>query len=489
MRRRGLGAGLAASPTMVGALTVMVVTLAVFLAYNANTGLPFVPSYRISAEVPDAALLVPGNEVRIGGVRVGIVEDVVPVQKDDGSTFARLDLKLDADVEELPVDSTVLVRTRSALGLKYLEITEGSSDEGYAQGAVIPESAARPQPVELDQVLSTFNGKTRIAIRQNLFEFGNALAGRGPELNAALGKLPDVVRVLRPVMRNLGSGDTDLARFVSASSAIAAEVAPVAETQAQLFVNLDTTFTALARVAPFIQETISETPPTLEASTRAFPTIRPFLDHGATLFADLQPGVREIAATAPTIANTLETGTPVVRDSPTLNRELPPTAASLLAFNDNDTVRAGLGRLRQTTDILGPALRFIAPAQTVCNYATLLFRNTASLFSKGSPGATWQRFTVFQPPQGPNNEGSFASAPANGGGDQANFLHFNPYPNTAAPGQPYECEAANETYDVGKQVIGNDPGNQGIVTQLQLPSQLGESGQAQAAEGTEETTP
>ena len=71
MRRRS-AIGITASPTMVGALTVMVVILAVFLAYNANNGLPFVPSYRISVEVPNADLLVPSNEVRVGGVRVGV---------------------------------------------------------------------------------------------------------------------------------------------------------------------------------------------------------------------------------------------------------------------------------------------------------------------------------------------------------------------------------------------------------------------------------
>jgi ABC-type transporter Mla subunit MlaD len=93
MRRTAIGA-LAASPTMVGAITVLIVVVAVFLAYNANAGLPFVPSYRISAQVPNASTLVPGNEVRIGGVRVGQVEDVVPVAHDDGTTTARLDLKL-----------------------------------------------------------------------------------------------------------------------------------------------------------------------------------------------------------------------------------------------------------------------------------------------------------------------------------------------------------------------------------------------------------
>jgi hypothetical protein len=38
------------------------------------------------------------------------------------------------------------------------------------------------------------------------------------------------------------------------------------------------------------------------------------------------------------------------------------------------------------------------------------------------------------------------------------------YPNTAAPGQELECEAGNEHYATGQTVIGNTPGNQGLVT-------------------------
>ena len=59
---------------------MLVVIVAVFLAYNANNGLPFVSTYNLKARVPNANALVKGNEVRIGGVRVGIVKSVVPVQ-------------------------------------------------------------------------------------------------------------------------------------------------------------------------------------------------------------------------------------------------------------------------------------------------------------------------------------------------------------------------------------------------------------------------
>ena len=69
---------------IVGAVTVLVVIVAVFLAYNANNGLPFVSTYDLKARVPNANALVKGNEVRIGGVRVGVVRSVTPVQLGDG---------------------------------------------------------------------------------------------------------------------------------------------------------------------------------------------------------------------------------------------------------------------------------------------------------------------------------------------------------------------------------------------------------------------
>ena len=63
---------------LIGAATTLVVIVAVFLAYNANSGLPFVPTYELKVEVPNAANLVKGNDVRIGGTRVGAVATIAP---------------------------------------------------------------------------------------------------------------------------------------------------------------------------------------------------------------------------------------------------------------------------------------------------------------------------------------------------------------------------------------------------------------------------
>jgi virulence factor Mce-like protein len=477
MTRRGVGA-LAASPTMVGAITTLIVILAVFLAYNANNGLPFVPSYKLSVRVPDANTLVPGNDVRIGGVRVGLVESVEPVQTDEGNVYAKVDLKLDRDVNPLPKDSTVVVRARSALGLKYLEIGKGTSKQGYPEGSILPLSADHPKPVEIDQLLNTFDSATRKGIQGNLVGFGNALAGRGPDLNAAIGQLRPLVERLEPVARNLASSKTGLARFIRALTDTAAEVAPVAETQAQMFVALDTTFGAFAEVArPFIQETISETPPTLDAVIRTGPPLRRFFGHSATLFAELRPGIASLSENSPTIASAFETGTDVLPGAPEMNRQLAKTLVTLGDFATSSGVKAGINRSNRLFNLLTPALRFVAPAQTVCNYATLLARNANSVLSVGDGIGTTQRFLVMsaglsgtEQAPAPNSETSPSSVPASGPSlTNNNWLHANPYPNTASPGQhPRECEAGNETYEPDRVVIGNDPGNSGLITEGQL---------------------
>ena len=159
-RMRGRGGNIAGNPVLIGAATILVIIVAVFLSYNANTGLPFVPSYQVNAEVPNAAQLVVGNDVKIGGSRVGAVSAITPKTLNDGRTIAVLGLKLDKDAGPLPQDTTLIVRPRNALGLKYVELSPGRSSHTYEDGDTIPLARAKT-PVELDEFLNMFDDKTR----------------------------------------------------------------------------------------------------------------------------------------------------------------------------------------------------------------------------------------------------------------------------------------------------------------------------------------
>ena len=467
MRNRSGLSGVASSPILVGAVTVLVVIVAVFLAYNANNGLPFVSTYNLKARVPNADALVKGNEVRIGGVRVGVVKKVVPVQIGDGKVAAELTLSLDKSAEPLPVDSTITVRPKSALGLKFLQVTPGDSDEGFEAGETIPVSSAKPEPVDIDEFFAMFDKPTRDAIRQNLAGFGNALAGRGPQLNEAFGALRRAAESGQPILRKIVEPSSNFAGFWRGLEALSATVAPVAETQASMFRALDATFAAFARVSrPYIQETIEKSPPTLDEVNADLPAIRPFLEDSARFFTALRPGVKALAETSPVIAESLHAGIPVLNASPVLNNQLEPTAQALVDFQEAPGVFNGLQLLTDTNRVLKPSLSYITPSQTVCHYWSLTFQYLANANSQGNSDGNWLQFLSFAPPEGPNSESTFASSPANDPdpAKKANHLHYNPLPKTAAPGQGNVCEAGNEKYARGETVIGNAPELWGTTT-------------------------
>jgi ABC-type transporter Mla subunit MlaD len=408
--------------------------------------------------VPNADALVKGNEVRIGGVRVGIVKKVVPVNLGDGRTAAELSLSLDKSAEPLPIDSTITVRPKSALGLKFLQVTPGNSKKGFKAGETIPVTASHPEPVDIDQFFDMFDEPTRKAIRQNLAGFGNALAGRGPQLNEAFGALRRTVVSGQPVLRKIVEPSSNFAGFWRALENLSATVAPVAETQANMFGALDRTFAAFARVSrPYIQETIEKSPPTLDEVNADLPVLRPFLNDTARFFTALRPGVKALAKTSPVIAESLHAGIPVLNASPVLNEQLPPTAEALVDFQEAPGVMSGLKLLTSTNRVLKPALTYIVPSQTVCHYWSLTFRSLASASSQGNSNGNWLQFISYGPPEGPNSESTFAGAPANEAGNRENHLHYNPLPRTAAPGQEEVCEAGNEKYIPGQLKIGEAP--------------------------------
>ena len=151
MRGRGQSA-LVASPVLVGAVTVLIACISVLISVQANQGLPFVPTYDVKAEIPGGSNLVLGNEVRIGGFRVGQITEISPAVSKVGSqrAIAVVTMELDKSVEPLPANTRVEIRPRSALGLKYIELSRGSSRRTLAPGDTLPLRQS-VKPIELDE--------------------------------------------------------------------------------------------------------------------------------------------------------------------------------------------------------------------------------------------------------------------------------------------------------------------------------------------------
>jgi ABC-type transporter Mla subunit MlaD len=458
MRRRR-ESGLTTNPVLIGALTVLVTIVAVTLAYNATNGLPFVPTYSLHVQAANASELTHGDDVNMGGALVGIVSSVTPTRTASGRPIALLNLRLQKSIEPLPVDSRFTVRLKGAIGLKYLAITLGRARVGWHNGATVPMSQVGAT-VDFDQVLSMFTPPTRVGVQRSTIGFGEALAGRGYDINQAIGAFIPLFADLGPVTRNLASPRTDLAGFFRGLANYTGALAPVAQTQATLFGNLNTTFRALAGVAvPYLQNTISLTPPNFQATITGAPIIRPFLTATAKLFSELRPGAETLPQTAPVLASAFAIGTKNLPGTAALDQRTVTLSKNVASYGENPAVQQGLDRLTLTFTKLGPPLAFLTPAQTTCNYVTLFLRNTANSLSEHVSQGTLLRFVQISIDSLPGRESvpsqKVFTGPAS---SAAGPLHVNPYPYSAAPGQPDACAAGNEHYSASRPSIGNPSG-------------------------------
>jgi ABC-type transporter Mla subunit MlaD len=464
-RRRG--GSLAGSPLLIGAVTTLIVVVAVFLSYNANNGLPFVPTYDIKVELPQASGLEKSNQVRLGGTRVGLITAMNPKQNPrTGRVTAVADLQLEKSVEPLPIDTHAIVLSVSTIGLKYLELEKGYSHVPLKGGATIPVSQTT-EPVDIDQLFNMFDEKTRTAIQVNTTNFGDGLAARGIGLNETIHTLKPLVTNAIPVLRNLAAPATGFSEFWKALNRASSQTAPVANTNAAVWVEQDTFFTAWANVAKELEEATKEGPASLEQSIHSFKAEAVFLEKSTEFMHLLKPSARSLVSVAPQLGHAFTVGPANLNAAVALNGELASSSQALESFATNPVVLLGLEDFAQTLQYGNPFIAGLAPAQAYCNYITLAFRNVASSFAETAGVGALARAAAVLAPTGPNNEGYPSSAPANGPSTEHvfgstavidnNHVHLNPYPNVGGPGQPKLCEAANETYEPGKAVGGNLP--------------------------------
>jgi len=409
-----------ANPVLIGAVTLLVVLVAVFLAFVANRGLPFVPTRELNVDIANGSNLVPGNDVLEGGHRVGLVYSMKPARLQNGTLGARLTLKLSRSQGNVPVDSQLSVRLRTVLGQKYVNLIKGSSSHDIPDGGTLPLSQTHV-PVQLDEVFNMFNPPTRQAVAQNLQGFGDAFTARGNDLNLTIQSLPSLLGHLRPVAAYLSAPSTELTRFFDSLDAFTGALAPVSTQTANLFRDAATTFQAITSDPNTYEQTIAESPATLSVSTDSLKSQQPLYTDFATFGRYFSPGTASLKAALPSLNPALEAGATTLKQAPTLNAGLQKVMSSLKSLAQDPMTNVALNGLSATVGTLNPMLRYLGPYQTVCDNFTYFFSYLQDNVSSPSSFGTGQRILVKAGnPLQPNNEGSAgANVPVNGGGSDS----------------------------------------------------------------------
>ena len=430
-----------ANPVLIGTATLLVVLVAVFITYNANNGLPFVPTYDVKAIVRDADLLGHDAEVRIGGKRVGIVSSITALPQRSGPPVAALQLKLEKTAGPLPADTLVRVRPKSVIGLKYLQVIPGHSHRTIPAKGTIPLANQRGN-VDLQDALNAFDTATRKHFAETTVSFGDGFAGRGQDLNRAIQAFEPLLRHLTPVMTNLAAPQSDLDGMLRGLDSAAQAVQPVAVQLGGLFDGAATTLGAIARENASFGRFISEGPLTERVATAALARVTPVLRDATTLADRLRPGVQVLPVASAHLATAFEVGTPVLRRADGLADRLSGTLGALGTLVRDPATGGSVIELTKVLQAAIPLLQFINPGQTRCNLLGLYFRNAPSAIGEGDENGNWFRFLPLQ--HTPDNPYQ--------GKPNAN-LHFDPYVDN---GQSGHCVAGNEKY-VDGQHIGPPP--------------------------------
>jgi len=470
-----------ANPVLIGAVTVLVAIVAVFLAYNANSGLPFVPTRELKVDVANGAALVPNNEVEQGGYRVGIISDVHPIHLPNGTTGAELTLQLNEANGRVPVDSTASILPRSVLGLKYLDLQYGRSSRVFPDGGVMPVSQTSV-PVQFDDINQMFDAKTRPAVERDLVGFGDAFAARGSALNDTIASLPQLFQHLEPVARYLSDPRTGLSRFLVALDGFFQTVSPVSNTNAKLFGDQATTFEALSRNASDLEQTIRLSPPTLDVSTASLKVQQPFLVDLTRFSNYMAPATAELRDALPNINPALAAGIQVLPRTPAANRQLETVLEALRALARDPGTNIALNGLSQTVNTLNPTIRYLGPFITTCNEWNYFWVELADLVSEPTNFGMAQRALIQFTNQQTNGVGKQgATQPANGyqpgdvvgtsGFSDAEYLHGQTYSAAVDNLGNADCEVGQRGYPA--KLNHFDPKQRRLATDVHTPGDQG----------------
>jgi ABC-type transporter Mla subunit MlaD len=400
------------------------------------------------------------------------VTDMRPVRLDDGSSGAEVTLELDKQHGDIPRDSLLRIRPRSALGPKNVAVTRGTSEEHFRNGDTVPVSQASSS-TELDEVYEMFDAPTRTAAQENLRGWGDAFAGRGVALGRTLEELPPLMSSLEPVMATLADPETDLDGFVRELGDAARIVAPVSQENAALFTSMADTFEALGRDEQALEETIAKSPSTLDVGIRSFEVQRPFLTDLTAFARDFAGATEELKGALPPLNDAVRVGTPVQRRVPALNEEVRKTLGSVRELASSPGTNAALRGLTATVATLNPQLRFYGPYVTVCNSFTTFFTYLAEHFSEPDTTGSAQRALANVTGRQEDSLGSMgADEPANGEGvieGAPQYAQDQPYGAAIAPDGRADCEAGQRgfverqaRFFPSKYKIARDPRSPGL---------------------------
>ena len=179
---------------------------AALLALVGGTGFLFMDHpYTVTAYFLSAEGLVPGNDVVVGGMPAGTIQDVRIGSENQSQGGAVIVMQLNERFAPLHRGTHATIQQKGLLGNMFINLQLGPSvNASIPSGGVLPIQDTST-PVDLDQIQDIFDKTTRQKIQTMTRQGGVALDQRGTDVNKLLGQLPAISANAADITANLDS--------------------------------------------------------------------------------------------------------------------------------------------------------------------------------------------------------------------------------------------------------------------------------------------
>jgi ABC-type transporter Mla subunit MlaD len=288
-----------------GAIGAVLLAASVLALLATGAAAPPPDTYRVRAIFENAFSVIPGEDVKVAGVKVGKVDalDVTPDQK------AAVVLRIDrGGFKDFRRDAECTIRPQSLIGERFVECTptqprpDGTRAppplrriaRGAGRGQYLLPVTQTSKPVDLDLIANVMRLPERQRLSIILTELGTALAGRGSELRQAVRNADPALKETDKVLAILAGQNRVLENLAADSDRI---MAPLARNRAQVagFVaNAATVASAAASRDTQLEQNIERLPAFLRQ-------LRPTMTRLGSLSDEMTPVLADLDRAAPSL--------------------------------------------------------------------------------------------------------------------------------------------------------------------------------------------
>ena len=293
----------------VGALVLAVLVVGALLLRGDPTR-PYVLYFQ------NAGQLVKGDDVQVGGRRIGNVEGIELA--DDNR--ARVEVVVEEPFAPLHQGTRAVIRQTSLSGIanRYVALVPGPDSAPRIGDGGELGTEQTTTPVDLDQLFNTFTPDTRADLRNVIRGFATQYEGKGPQANAAARYFNPALSSARRLVGQLNRDSGALTRFLVSSSKAMTALAERRGDVAGLVSNANAAAAAVASEDRALSSALGQLPGTLRRGNSTFVNLRATLDDLGVLVEESKPATKRLAPFFRELRPLLEESRPTLRDLRTL---------------------------------------------------------------------------------------------------------------------------------------------------------------------------